>query len=87
MVWYSYLFKNFPQLVVIHIVKGFSVINVDVDVFLEFPCVLSDPANVGNLMSDSSASSKHSLYIWKSLVHTLQKPSLKDRRTIFPQCK
>ena len=66
MVWYSHLFKNFPQFVVIHTVKGFHVVNETVvDVFLEFTCFLYDPANVGNLISDSSAFSKPSLYIWK----------------------
>ena len=66
MVWYSHLFKNFPQFIVIHTVKGFHVVNeTEVDVFLEFTCFLYDPANVGNLISDSSAFSKPSLYIWK----------------------
>ena len=56
MVWYSYLSKNFPQFVVIHTVKGFRVVNeTEVDVFLEFPCFLYDPANFGNLISGSSA--------------------------------
>ena len=64
-VWYSYIFKNFPQFVVIHTVKGFSVVNeADVDVFLEFSCFLCDSANVGNSISGSSAFSKLSLYIW-----------------------
>ena len=63
-VWYSCLFKNFPQFVVIHTVKGFSVANnVEVDVFLEFPCFFYDPADVGNLVSGPSAFSKSSLYI------------------------
>ena len=54
-VWYSHFFKNFPQFVVIHTVKGFSVVNeAEIDVFLEFPCFLHDPTNVGNLFSDSS---------------------------------
>ena len=62
MVWYSYLFKNFPQFVVIHTVKGFSKVSeVEVDVFLKFPCFLYDPINIGNLISDSSAFSKSSL--------------------------
>ena len=61
-VWYSHLFKNFPQFVVIHTVKGFSVVNqVDIDVFLEFPCFFYDPMDVGNLISGSSAFSKSSL--------------------------
>ena len=79
MVLYSYLFKNFPQFVVIHKAKGFSIVNeAEVDVFLEFPCFLCVPADVGNLISDSSAFSKSSLYIWKFLVHVLLKPSLKN---------
>ena len=77
MVQYSHLFKNFPQFVVIHIVKGFSIVN-EADVFLEFSCFLCDPTNVDNLISGSSAFSKSSLYIWKFLVHVLLKPSLKD---------
>ena len=73
-----HLFKNFSQFVVIHKVKGFSVVNeAEVDVFLEFPCFLHDPMNVGNLISGSSASSKPSLYIWKFSVHILLKFSLK----------
>ena len=76
---YSYLFKNFPQFVVIHTVKGFSIVNeAKVDAFLEFSCFFHDPTNDGNLSSDSSAFSKSSLYIWKLLVHVLLKPSLKD---------
>ena len=79
MVWYSYLFKNFPQFVVSHTVKGFRVVSeAEVDVFLELLCFLHDPMNVGNLISDSSASSKPSLYIYKFLVHVLLKPSLND---------
>ena len=63
MVWYSHLLKSF----VIHTVKGFSVVNeTEVDVFLEFPCFLYDPANVGNLTSGSSAFSKSSLNIFNS---------------------
>ena len=78
---YSYLFKNFPRFVVIHTVKGFSVVSeaeAEVDVFLEFPCFLYDPADVGNLISGSSAFSRSSLSIWKFSVHELLKPSLKD---------
>ena len=59
-----HLFKNFPQFVVIHTVKGFSGVN-EADVFLEFPCFLYDPANVGNLISGSSAFYKTNLNIWK----------------------
>ena len=75
-VQYSNLFKNFPQFVVIHIVKGFRVvIEAEVDVFLEFLCILHDPMNVGNLGSSSSTFSQRSLYICK-LVHILLRPVL-----------
>ena len=67
------------QFVVIHTVKGFSVVNeAEVDVFLEFSCFFYDPVDVGNLISGSSAFSKSNLYVWKFLVHILLKPSLKD---------
>ena len=78
MVWYSHLFKNFPLFLVIHTVKGFRVVNEEVDVFLKLSRFLHDPKNVSNLISDSSPSSKPSLYIWKFSVHILLKPSLKD---------
>ena len=79
MSWYSHLLKNLPLFVVIHTVKGFSIVNeAEVDVFLEFLCFLYDPEDIGNLISGSSAFSKSSLYIWKFLVHVLLKPSLKD---------
>ena len=79
MVWYSHLLKNFPQFVVIHIVKGFSIVNDgEVDVFLEFSCCLDDLMDVGNLVSGSFAFSKPGLYIWEFSVHVLLKPSLKD---------
>ena len=71
------IFKKFPQFVVIYTVKGFSTVS-EADVFLEFPCFLYEPVDVGNLVSDSSAFSKPSLFIWKLLVHRLLKPSLKD---------
>ena len=78
-VWYSRLFKNFQQFVVIHIVKSFSVLNeAEVDAFLKFPCFLYAPGNVGTLISVSSGLSKPSLYIWKFSVHVLLKSSLKD---------
>ena len=81
MVWYSHLFKNFPQFVVIHTVKGFNVFN-EVEVegffFLEFPCFFYDPADDFTLISGSSAFSKSSLYIWKFSDEILLKPSLKD---------
>ena len=78
-VWYSHLFKNVPQFVVIHIVKGFDVVNkVEVDVFLEQSCFFNDPTDVGNLISGSSAFSKSSLNIWKFTVQVLLKPSLEN---------
>ena len=78
-VWYSHLLKNFPKFVVIHTVKGLSIVNeAEVDVFLEFFCFFYEPTNFGNLISGSSAFSKSSLYIWKFLVHVLLKSSLKD---------
>ena len=73
-VWYSNLFWNFPQCIVIYTVKGFSIVNkAEVDVFLEFLCFSYDPMDVGNLISGSSAFSKSSLNIWKFLVHILLK--------------
>ena len=79
MVWYSHLVQNFPQLTVIHTVKGFSIVNeAEVDVFLEFSCFFYESVDVDNLSSSSSVFSKSSLYIWKFLVHVLLKPSWKD---------
>ena len=78
-VWYFHLLKNFPQFVVIHTVKGFSVVNeAEVDVFLQSPCFFYDPIDVANLITDSSAFSKSSLYIWKLFVQVPLQPSLKD---------
>ena len=79
MVWYSHLFKNYPQFVVIHTVKGFGIVNkAEVDVFLELSCFFDEPTDVGNLISGSSAFSISSLNIWKFSVHILLKPSLKN---------
>ena len=84
MVWYSHLLKNFPQFVVIHTVKGFGVVNkAEVDVLLEFSCFFSDPTDVGNLISDSSAFSKTSLNIWKFMGHVLLKPDLENFEHYF----
>ena len=78
-VWYSHLFKNFPQFVMIHTVMVFSVVNeTKVDVFLESLYFLYDPTNVGNLISGSSAFSKSSLNIWKSSAQVMLKPSMQD---------
>ena len=74
-VWYFHLFKNFPQFVVIHTVKGFGIVNkAEVDVFLELSCFFNDSTDAGNLIFGSSAFSKSSLIIWKFTVHLLLKP-------------
>ena len=84
MVWYSHLFENYPQFVVIHRVKGFGKVNrAEVDVFLEFSCFFYDPTDVGNLFSGSSAFSKCSLNIWNFLVHLLLKPDLENFEHYF----
>ena len=76
MVWFSHLFQNFPQFVVIHTVKGFGIVTkAEVDVFLEL-FFFDDPVDVGNLISGSSAFSKFSLNIWKFTVHVLLEPHL-----------
>src|SRR5574337_1018023 len=78
-VWYSHLVQNFPQFIVIHKVKGFAIVNkAEVDVSLELSCFIDDPANVGNLISGSSAFSKCSLNIWKFTVHVLLKLGLEN---------
>ena len=84
MIWYSYLFKNFQQFIVIHIVKCFSVvIEAEVGVLLELFCFSNDPTDAGNLISGSSAFSKTSLNIWKFLVHALLKPNLENFEHYF----
>ena len=84
MVWYSHLFKNFPQFDVIHPVKGFGIVNkAEVDVFLELSSCFDDPVDVGNLISGSSAFSKTSLNIWKFTVHVLLKPGLESFEHYF----
>ena len=84
MVWYSHLFKNFPQFIVIHIVKGFGIVNkAEIDVFLELSCFFVDPVDVGNLISGSSAFSKTSLNIWKFMVHVLLKLGLENFKHHF----
>ena len=84
MVWYSHLLKNFPQFTVIHTVKGVGIVNKsEIDVFLELSCFIDDPADVGNLISGSSAFSKTSLNIWKFIVHVLLKPGLENVEHYF----
>ena len=83
-VWYAHLFQNFPQLIVIHTFKGFGIVNkAKIDVFLELSCFFDDPADVGNLISGSSAFSKTSLNIWKFTVHVLLKPGLENFKHYF----
>ena len=84
MVWYSHLFQNFPQFVVICPVKGFGIVNkAEVDVFLELSCFFDDPTDVGNLISGSSAFSQTSLNIWKFMFDVLLKPDLKNFEHYF----
>ena len=84
MVWYSHLFKNFPQFVVIHTVKGFGIVNkAEVDVFSGILFFFYHPIDVGNLISASSAFSKSSLNIWKFSVHVLLKPGLENFEHYF----
>ena len=79
MVWYSHLFKNFPQFIVIHTVKGFGVVNkTEVDVFLELSRFFDDPTDVGNVISGSSVFSESNLNIWKFTVPVLVKPGLEN---------
>ena len=83
-VWYAHLFQNFPQFVVIHTVKGFGLVNeAEIDVFLELSCFFDDAADVGNLISGSSAFSKTSLDICKFMVHILLKPGLENFEHYF----
>ena len=84
MVWYSHLLKNFPQFVVIHMTKGFSVVNeAEVDVFLELSCFFDDPTDVDNLFSGSAGFSESSLNIWKFMVHVLLKTGLENFEHYF----
>ena len=83
-VWYSHLFQNFPQFIVIHTVIAFGIVNkAEIDVFLELSCFFYDPADVGNLISGSSAFSKTSLNIWKFTVHVLLKSGLENFEQYF----
>ena len=78
-VWYSHLFQNFPQFIVIHTVKGLGIVNkAEIDVFLELSCFFNNPMDVGNLISGSSAFSQSSLNIWKFTVHVVLKPGFEN---------
>ena len=88
MVWYSHLSQNFPQFIVIHTVKGFGIVNkAEVDIFLELSCFFDDRADVGNLISGSSAFSKTSLNIWNFTVHIQLKPGLENLSTTLLACE
>ena len=88
MVWYCHLSQNFPQFIVIHTVKGFGIASkAEIDVFLELSCFFDDPANVGNLISGSSAFSKTSLNIRKFMVHVLLKPGLENFEHYLLACE
>ena len=83
-VWYSHLFQNFPQFIVIHTVEGLGIVNkAEIDAFLEFSCFFDDPVDVGNLTGSSFAFSKTSLNIWKFTVHVLLKPGLENFKHYF----
>ena len=84
MVWYSHLFQNFSEFIVIHTVKGLGIVNkAEIDVSLKLSCFIDDPADVGNLSSGSSAFSKTSLNIWKFTVHVLLKPDWENLEHYF----
>ena len=84
MVWYSHLFKNFLQFLVIHTIEGFGIVNkAEIDVFLELSCFFNDATHVGNLISGTSVFSKTNLNIWKFTVHVLLKPGLENFEHYF----
>ena len=84
MVWYSHVLKNFPQFIVIHTVKGFGIVNkAEIDIFLDLSCFFDDPADVGHLISGSSAFSETSLNIREFMVHVLLKPGLENFEHYF----
>ena len=88
MVWYSHLLKNFPPFIVIYTVNGFGIVNkAEIDAFLELSCFFYDPADVGNLISGSSAFSKTSLNIWKFTVHVLLKTGLENLSVTLLACE
>ena len=83
-IWYSHLFQNFPQFIVIHTLEGFGIVNnAEIDAFLELSCFFNDPEDIGNLISGSSAFSKTSLNIWKFSDHVLLKPGLQNFQHYF----
>ena len=83
-VWYSLLFQNLPQFIVIHTVKGFGIVNkAEIDAFLELSCLFHDPLDVGNLISGSSAFPKTSLNMRKFMVHILLKPGMENFKHYF----
>ena len=91
-VWYSHLFQNFPQFIVIHTVKGFGIVNkAEIDIFLELFCFFNYPADIANLIPGSSAFPKSSLNIWKFTVHVLLKPGLENFKhhftSMWDECK
>ena len=84
MVWYSHLFQNFSLFIVIHVVKGYGIVNeAEVNVFMELSCFFDDLTDVGNLISGSSSFSKSTLNIWKFTVHVLLKPGLENFEHYF----
>ena len=88
MVWYSYLFQNFPEFILIHRVKAYVIVNkAKIDVFLELPCFFDNPTDAGDLISGSSAFSKTSLNIWKFMVHILLKPGLENFELTLLVCE
>ena len=88
MIWYSHLFKNFPQFIVNHTVKSFGIVNkAEIDVFLELSYFIDDQVDVGNLISDFSVFSKTSLNIWKFSVHVLLKPGLENFEHYLLACE
>ena len=87
-VWYSHLFQNFPQFIVIHRVKGFGIVNKpEVAIILEPSCFFNDPVDIGNLISDFSAFSKTSLNMWKFTVHVLLKLGLENFERYLLACE
>ena len=87
-VWYYHLFRNFPQFIVIHTVRGFHIVSkAEIDVFLELSCSFDDSADVGNLISDSSAFSNTSLTVWKFTVHILLKAGVENFEHYLLACE